>query len=47
MAKAFIVACALLLAGCAGMPQREVTKSACAASEASYPCQVERYQTLP
>lgn len=44
MARIF---CGLLLAAltaCSGLPQGQVAASACAAGEASDPCQVERYR---
>ncbi len=36
----------VLLAGCAGLPPHQPSESACAAGEASYACQVERYRNV-
>jgi hypothetical protein len=36
----------LALAACSGMPQSPHTASACAGSESSYECQVERYHNV-
>ncbi|MES2937214.1 MAG: hypothetical protein V4864_06010 [Pseudomonadota bacterium] len=36
----------LALAGCANVPARKDLASPCAASEASYECQVERYHNV-
>jgi hypothetical protein len=46
MVKAFSVVVILALAGCAGVPPYQHTVSPCFASEASYECQVERYQNV-
>lgn len=46
MVKSFGVVLLLLLAGCSGIPQSRATASACAAGEATYACQVERYQNV-
>jgi hypothetical protein len=35
-----------LAAGCTGLPRGPVSASPCSASEASYECQVERYQNV-
>jgi starvation-inducible outer membrane lipoprotein len=37
----------LLLAGCSGVPPVHYGASPCAISEASYECQVIRYQNAP
>jgi hypothetical protein len=44
MARTFCVLLLLALAGCSGLPQGQFARSACDAGEASYTCQVERYQ---
>jgi hypothetical protein len=36
----------LALAGCSDVPRRPDTTSPCYANEASYECQVERYQNV-
>ncbi len=46
MVKAFGVALLLVLAGCSGVPQPPYGASPCTAGEASYECQVERYQNV-
>ncbi|MDB5940796.1 MAG: hypothetical protein JWQ13_362 [Ramlibacter sp.] len=46
MIKALSVVLLLALAGCSGMPQAQPVVSACAAGEASYACQVERYHNV-
>jgi len=46
MVKAFSVACIFALAGCSGVPAYQYTASPCFASEASYECQIERYQNV-
>jgi hypothetical protein len=46
MAKAFSVVFLLALAGCSGVPHRQDTASACSAGEASYECQIERYNNV-
>ena len=45
MVKAAVVVLLLALAGCSGVPYHP-DPSPCAASEASYECQVERYQNV-
>jgi hypothetical protein len=45
MAKAITVVLLLALAGCSAVPRRQ-DASPCAVSEASYECQVERYQNV-
>ena len=46
MVKSFALVFILALAGCAGLPQQQHAASPCAADEASYECQVERYQKV-
>lgn len=46
MARTLIVFVLLALAGCAAVPQRQHAASACAGSEASYQCQVQRYHDV-
>lgn len=46
MVKAFGVVVILALAGCSGVLPRQNTASPCVASEASYECQIERYQNV-
>ena len=46
MVKAFGAALLLLLAGCSVISPPRYTVSACAAGEASYGCQIERYQNV-
>lgn len=46
MAKPFIFAFILLLAGCSGMPRAPDVSSPCYANESSYECQVERYHNV-
>jgi len=46
MVKAISVAVILALAGCSGVPYRPPTVSPCSAGEASYECQIERYQNV-
>jgi hypothetical protein len=46
MAKALGVVLLLVLAGCSSLPGQPMPESACAASEASYACQVERYRNV-
>ena len=43
-----ILGVVLLLAatGCAGVPRQPATASPCAAGEATYACQVERYNSV-
>jgi len=44
MVKAFSVVFIFALAGCSGLPQRQYTASPCSMGEASYACQIERYE---
>ena len=46
MRTAFVAAFAFVLIGCTGMPPAQYTASPCAAGEATYACQVERYQNV-
>jgi hypothetical protein len=46
MVKAFSLIFIFVLAGCSGVPARQHTVSPCFASEASYECQIERYQNI-
>ncbi|MFC5498520.1 hypothetical protein ACFPOE_13320 [Caenimonas terrae] len=46
MVKAVAVTLLLALAGCSGLPRYQSAVSACAAGEASYACQVERYHNV-
>ncbi len=46
MIKAFSVLLLVALAGCSGIARFQHTASPCAADEASYACQVERYQNV-
>ncbi len=46
LAQAFGAALALVLAGCSGIPQTRSTAAACAAGEASWECQIERYHNV-
>lgn len=46
MRIASIAAIVLVLAGCSGMPATQYAPSPCAAGEATYACQVERYQNV-
>jgi hypothetical protein len=43
MIKALSVVLLMGLAGCAGIPPDQYSASPCSASEASYACQIERY----
>ena len=45
MVKAFSIVL-VALAGCSGLPTYQYSPSACLAGEASYACQVERYQNV-
>ena len=36
----------LALAGCQGVPYRQLTASPCLAGEATYECQIERYHNV-
>jgi hypothetical protein len=46
MVKAFSVVWLLALAGCSGVPESQYTVSPCSTGEASYACQIERYQNV-
>jgi hypothetical protein len=46
MRKALPFALLFALAGCSALPQATATASACAAGEATYACQVERYHNV-
>lgn len=46
MARILIVLVLFASAGCSAVAQRQYAASACAASEASYECQVERYHNV-
>lgn len=46
MSKLLAVVLASGLAACAGLPQGERAAPACAAGEATYACQVERYHNV-
>ena len=46
MIKAFSVALLLAVAGCSGISPRQSTVSPCSAGEASYACQIERYNNV-
>jgi hypothetical protein len=46
MIKAFSAVLLLALAGCSSIAQPQYTASPCAAGEASYACQVERYHNV-
>jgi hypothetical protein len=46
MVKALGVVFILALAGCSGLPPEQHSASPCDAGEASYVCQVERYQNV-
>lgn len=46
MVHAFTLVFVLALAGCSGLPRYQHTASPCAAGEATYECQVERYQNV-
>ena len=46
MVKSFCVIVLAALAGCAGLPVYTPYPSACAAGEATYACQVERYHDV-
>jgi len=46
MARIPIVILLLLLAGCAGIPPSPSNDSPCSAGEASYDCQVYRYNNV-
>jgi hypothetical protein len=45
MVKAFSIV-VVALAGCSGIPPYQHSPSACVAGEASYQCQIERYQNI-
>ena len=44
--KLLFVVLAAVVAGCSGLPASQLEPSACVAGEASYACQVERYQNV-
>ena len=46
MHKAFSVVFLLALAGCSGVPHSQYAESPCSAGEATYACQVERYNNV-
>lgn len=46
MVKALGIILILALAGCSGVPRRQLVASPCSAGEASYECQVERYHNI-
>jgi len=46
MAKACTIVLSLLLAGCAGMTPYRPGPSPCDAGEATYACQIERYNNV-
>lgn len=46
MTRVFLATLLLALAGCATLPRPELHASPCATSEASYACQVERYNNV-
>jgi hypothetical protein len=46
MRAAFIAVALLALAGCVNVPDAPPTAPACAAGEASYACQVQRYHDV-
>lgn len=46
MAKTVAALLLLVLAGCSGTPRQQAAASPCAADEASYACQVERYRNV-
>ena len=47
MVKAFSISIVLVaLAGCSGLPPYQYSASACLAGEATYACQIERYQNV-
>ena len=46
MVQAITVALVLALAGCSGLPRYQHTASPCVAGEATYECQIERYQNV-
>jgi hypothetical protein len=46
MNKAIGIFILVLLAGCSALPERQLTVSPCAVSEASMACQVERYNNV-
>lgn len=46
MTRALLAVLSLALAGCPSLPRPELQASPCATSEASYECQVERYNNV-
>jgi hypothetical protein len=46
MARSLLVIFLLALVGCSGLPAAPVYPSACAAGEATYECQIERYNDV-
>jgi hypothetical protein len=46
MGRLFIAFILLALTGCSAAPTRPAAPSACDAGEASYQCQLERYQNV-
>jgi uncharacterized lipoprotein YmbA len=47
MRQALALIALVLLAGCAGAPQRQYAQTPCASNPGGYDCQVERYQRAP
>jgi hypothetical protein len=47
MSRSLVLALLLALGGCAVAPPLQHAASPCAGGEASYACQVERYQNAP
>jgi len=47
MIRTLSLALFFVLAGCAGVAQSQYSASPCAGNEASYECQVVRYQNAP
>jgi hypothetical protein len=46
MSRQAILAIALVLTGCASMPQAQRVVSPCEIEQASYECQIERYNNV-
>ncbi|HEX2547999.1 MAG TPA: hypothetical protein VHL79_24150 [Ramlibacter sp.] len=46
MTRHFSLLVLLALCGCAGAPRTQLAASPCAAGEATYACQVERYHNI-
>jgi uncharacterized lipoprotein YmbA len=46
MARRFTLILLLALAGCSSHPPYQASPSPCSAGEASYDCQIERYQNV-